>query len=139
MKDWFLLHTGTHDVKNISLQNDGGVRIKTEYSEQSNASGALFTFIFITESGDVDFNRSYLVALDRDTSLNYTLPFDLYPGYYRVYVYDIECDGMLANGVGYPAVNRLLNTSSQDSQGKLDISLHSGTPAQLYSILRFQK
>ena len=71
------------------------------YSEHSTASGALFSFVF---SGDVDFSRSFLLALDRNTSHNYTLPFDLYPGHYRVYVYDIEHDGMLLNGVGYPAV-----------------------------------
>ena len=75
--------------------------IKALYSEHSTASGALFSFVF---SGDVDFRRSFLLALDRNTSHNYTLPFDLYPGHYRVYVYDIEHDGTLNNGVGYPAV-----------------------------------
>ena len=82
------------------------------YSERSTASGALFSFVF---SGDVDFSRSFLLALDRNTSHNYTLPFDLYPGHYRVYVYDIEHDGTLLNGVGYPAVTEDLIT-------KLDIT-----------------
>ena len=30
----------------------------------------------------------------------------LYPGQYRVLIYDIESDGTLASGVGYPAVRR---------------------------------
>ena len=76
----------------------------TMYSEHSTASGALFSFVFITGSGDVDFRRSFLLALDRNTSHNHTLPFDLYPGHYRVYAYDIEHDETLHNGVGYPAV-----------------------------------
>ena len=67
--------------------------------------------MFITDSGDVDFSRSFLLALDRNTSQNHTLPFDLYPGHYRVYVYDIEHDGTLNNGVGYPAVTQELFTS----------------------------
>ena len=64
--------------------------------------------MFITDSGDVDFSRSFLLALDRNTSHNHTLPFDLYPGQYRVYVYDIEQDGTLHNGVGCPAVTERL-------------------------------
>ena len=81
------------------------------YSKSSTASGALFSFVFITDSGDVDFSRSFFLALDRNTSHNYTLPFDLYPGHYRVHVYDIERDGTLHNGVGYPAVTEELFTN----------------------------
>ena len=60
--------------------------------------------MFIDDNGDVDFTRSVLLALDRNTSLHHTLPFNLYPGQYRVFVYDIESDGTLYNVVGYPAV-----------------------------------
>ena len=82
---------------------NGDVTLTAVYSKYSTASGALFGFVFITDSGDVDFNRSFLLALDRNT-----LPFDLYPGHYRVYVYDIEHDRTLHNGVGYPAVTEEL-------------------------------
>ena len=85
--------------------------IGTVYSDHSNASGALFSFVYITDSGDVDFSRSFLLALDRNTSRNHTLPFDLYRGHYRVHVYDIERDGTLHNGVGYPAVTEELFTN----------------------------
>ena len=78
--------------------------ISTQFCKGSAVSGALFSFVFLTEDGGVDFNRSALLALDRNTSLNHTLPFNLHPGHYRVYVYDIEQDGTLSNGVQYPAV-----------------------------------
>ena len=84
--------------------------VYTMFSEYSTASGVLFSFVFITDSGDVDFSRSFLLALDRNTSHNHTLPFDLYPGQYRVYVYDIEHNGTLHNGVVYPAVTEELFT-----------------------------
>ena len=88
----------------VTETENNKVKISTHYSKRSTASGALFSFVFLTEDGGVDFNRSVLLALDRSTSLNYTLPFNLHPGHYRVYVYDIEQDGTLSNGVLYPAV-----------------------------------
>ena len=103
---------------------NGKLTLTASYSEHSTASGALFSFVFITDSGDVDFNRSFLMALDRNTSHNHTLPFDLYPGHYRVYVYDIELDGALHNGVGYPAATEelftnLSNRTHKNVQGTL--------------------
>ena len=92
--------------------------ISTTYFEDSPASGALYSFAFITYLGGVDFNRSFLLSLDRNTSQNYTQPLDLYSGHYRVYVYDIEHDGTLSSGVRYPAVvvDKLLYNRN-DSQG----------------------
>ena len=103
---------GTHDIVNsqTSQTEEHAIIVTTRYSEHSTASGAMFSFVFITDSGDVDFNRSFLLALDRNTSHNHILPFDLYPGHYRVYVYDIEHDRTLHNGVGYPAVSEELVT-----------------------------
>ena len=88
-----------------SQTEECAIVVTTVYSEHSTASGALFSFVFITDSGDVDFSRSFLLALERNTSHNHT---HLYPGHYRVYVYDIEHDGTLHNGVGYPAVTQEL-------------------------------
>ena len=101
---------GTHDVVNFTIIFAGSsiFTIGVIYSEHSTSSGVLLSFVF---SGDVDFSRSFLLALDRNTSHNHTLPFDLYPGHYRVYVYDIEHDGTLHNGVGYPAATEELFTS----------------------------
>ena len=97
----------------MTTQNEESaiITVTTIYSEHSFARGALFSFVFITDSGDVDFSRSFLLALDRNTSHNHTLPFDLYPGHYRVCVYDIEHDGTLHNGVGYPAVAEELSAN----------------------------
>ena len=75
----------------------------TQYFEGSNAAGALYEFIFITDSGAVDFTRSALVALNRSTSGNYTLPFSLLAGQYRVFVYDLIHNGTILHGVHYPA------------------------------------
>ena len=116
---------GTHDVAIVATleTHEKAIILETVYSEHSTASGALFSFVFITDSGDVDFRRSFLLALDRNSSHNHTLPFDLYPGYYRVYVYDIEHGGVLRNGVGYPAVMDGLFTNGM-SNGKVSKLLH---------------
>ena len=96
---------GTRGLENdMFTENDCVPPLTAVYSENSTASGALFSFVFITDSGDVDFSRSFLLALDRNASHNYTLPFDLHPGQYQVYIYDIEYNGTLHNGLGYPAV-----------------------------------
>ena len=101
---------GTHDILNATTTetDDNEIVITTLYSEHSDARGALFEFVFIDDNGDVDFTSSVLLALDRNTSLHYTLPFNLYSGQYRVFVYDIESDGTLSNGVGYPAISKEL-------------------------------
>ena len=103
------LSVGTHDVLSAAtILARNRLTLYTMYSDHSTASGALFSFVFIADSGDVDFSRSFLLALD--SSHNHTLPFDLYPGQYRVYVYDIENDGTVHNRVGYPAVTEELFT-----------------------------
>ena len=100
-----MYHPGTHSIVNATIdESNGSIVVTAAYSKRSTASGALFSFLFITDSGDVNFSRSFLLALDRNTSHNHTLPFDLYPGQYRVFIYDIEHDGTLHKGVGYPAV-----------------------------------
>ena len=93
----YQIFPGTNEVVNVKLKKNarGEIEVATYYCGNSDA---------ITENGAVDFTRSALLALDRNTSLNHTLPTDLYPGHYRVYVYDIERDGTLHNGVRYPAV-----------------------------------
>ena len=88
MITYVLTPLGTHDILGaIASQTDRKVTVTSVYFDHSTASGALFSFVFITDSGDVDFSRSFLLALDRNTSHNHTLPFDLYPGHYRVHAY----------------------------------------------------
>ena len=71
----------------------------------SNAGGALLSFIPVTDD-KVNFTGSALISMNKETSRNYTLPFSLSPGGYRVFVYDIEHDGTLPSDVNYPAVTR---------------------------------
>ena len=120
-----VLYIGTHDILNATTTetDDGAIVITTLYSVHSDARGALFDFVFIDDNGDVDFNRSVLLALDRNTFLHHTLPFNLYPGQYRVFVYDIESDGTLSNGVSYPAVTNELSTS-KEYQGNLFVYVY---------------
>ena len=90
---------GTHDIITATASN--GTRITTQYFENSTAFGALYVLVFITDEEEVDF---VILAIDRETSRDYTLPFSLFSREYRVYVYDIEQDGTLPSGVSYPAV-----------------------------------
>ena len=93
------------------------VEVFAEYVENSNATGVLFNFVYDDGVG-VSSNSSAFLPLDRDTSQNYTLPFDLYPGRYTLCVYDIEHDGMLSTGVGYPAVYGELTVTSNGKYAK---------------------
>ena len=111
------LYAGTHDVRNATVHE--GITIETDYFEHSSASGALFIFVFL-DSGTVDLTRAIYLALDRNTSHNYTIPFILNGGRMAVFVYDIESDGTLASGVGYPAVNTELIESNLSQGMKLE-------------------
>ena len=114
----FINFAGTHDIIAATvLTEDSATMITTQYFEESSASGALYVLVFVTENEEVDFTRSVLLALDRETSCDYTLPFSLSPGVYKVFVYAIEHDGTLPSGVGYPAVRSELEITSGNSQG----------------------
>ncbi len=89
----------------------------TTYFNSSLASGALFNFLFIDETGTVDQSRSALLVLDRSTSLNHALPFKLFAGEYQVSAYDIEQVGLLQSGVLYPAFTKMASVLNESSQG----------------------
>ena len=95
----------------------GSVRAAVTYEPDCNdALGALFSFAFITDSGTIDFTRTTLLPLDRNSS---ALSLYLSPGQYRVHVYDIEQEGILNNGPNYPAaVQELELPHNGISQGK---------------------
>ena len=121
------MYEGTHDIRNAEIvATDNMVSIITSYFEYSSARGALYIFIFITSDGEADLAKSALVALNRNASYDYSLPLDLSVGQYRILTYDIEQDGTLSNGIGYPAVtqDRTLSndagTHEQSSYMQLD-------------------
>lgn len=79
--------------------------MKIEYYEHSNTEGALLNFMFKNDRDEVDFSKSTLLTLEKNMFPNRTLPKkELHHGLHTVYVYDIEYDGTLPNGVQYPAV-----------------------------------
>ena len=112
-----MLHAGTHGVKSVTFEKLGGrreVNAMVDYFDNSTASGALLSFVIVTGSGEVDFSKSFLLALDRNASHNHTLPYG--GGHYKVYVYDIERNEILSNGVGYPACAKEVITGKYDVQ-----------------------
>ena len=104
---------GTHDVRNATLivNQNNEVEISVGYFEFSSASGA---FISVTDEGNIDLTKTVFTTISRNTSTANMLPYSLSPGRYNVFVYDIELDGTLSSGVGYPAVTYelLLNQST---------------------------
>ena len=99
---------GTHDIRSVAIVE--GHTVVTNYFEHSTASGALIS-LFLDSDGDRNNIPIVYLPLDKETSLNYMIPYDL--GYERieVFVYDIERDGTLPDGVGYPATTSHFNTS----------------------------
>lgn len=82
------------------------ISIETNYFEHSSASGALFIFVFLDDSGVVDLSRAVYLAMDEIASHNHTVTFSFSAGRMAVLAYDIENDRTLASGVGYPAVTK---------------------------------
>ncbi len=111
-------NSGTHDIRNATVtEEDTGITVETDYFEHSSASGALFIFVPLDDSGAADLTRAIYLALNRSTSRNHGLSFSLSGGRMAVFVYDIERDGTLVSGVDYPAVIRELVTSNATTQG----------------------
>ena len=85
------------------------------FTEHSEATGALLNFIFVKEDGvTIDFSRSISLTTDKTTvSQGLTLPLNMwYPGRYMLYAYDIESDKRIMNGLQYQACDdtfRLMN------------------------------
>ena len=114
--------TGTNDVRGITVSNTSHTLI-AQYFEHSVATGVLIVFIYISENRSVNFSRSSYLSLDRNTSLNYTLPDDLTPGLYRVFAYDIESNGTLHNGVTYPASTGEFELTGNIHQGQGSLAI----------------
>ncbi len=97
---------GTHDVVGAVVNGTAqGVQISVHYSEQTDAGGALLMLVQ-TNNGIISLIP---LVLNRSVSADYSLPISLNPGQYRVLIYDIEGDGTLSQGVGYPAVTEELS------------------------------
>ena len=54
-------------------------------------------------STDINFSKSVYIILDKNTSLDHTLSFQLSPGAYFIFGYDIEYNGVIYSGSVGPA------------------------------------
>ena len=102
----YITHIGTHGVSDveISVPSPNTLSIMTSYSDTSRATGVLLSLQFLTSSGSLDISKSRLLVLDRSSSSNHTIS-NLFPGRYRVLVYDVEQDQKVSSGLGLPAVS----------------------------------
>ena len=102
--------------------DDDLIVVAISYFEENGPSGALIVLVFIADEEEVDYTRSILLALDRETSRDFTLPPDVSPGGCRFFVYDIKQDGTLPSDVNYPAVSRdLIVPVSENSRHGIKI------------------
>ena len=65
-----------------------------EYHAGSTAKGALLNFMFETDNGSIDFEKSVILPVKSNITRGYIiLPIQLFPGQYRVFFHDIEQSG----------------------------------------------
>ena len=85
------------------VSHNNTTEVIVNFFADSTTRGAVMNYASISASGVVNFTSSVLLTLERinDTATTFI---DLYPGEYSVYFYDIEQDGQLSLGEGYPAV-----------------------------------
>ena len=87
-----------------SIEDDAQT-IHVQYLENTRARGSL-VLIMLTSSGKVDFSKSLYLALDRESSHDYTLSSPLSSGWYIFSVYDIEENGTVQGHIAYPAFSQ---------------------------------
>ena len=99
------------------ITDNDTVDVSINYHIGSNATGALLNFVYETDSGDIDFNRSVIITVNRiDTEdTNHTLTARLYSRQYVVFFHDIERSGALLSGLRYPAVRSELQLDEFES------------------------
>jgi hypothetical protein len=91
-------------LKNFTVKsiNGGEVSFEIEFYNTSDAMGAMIGFIFVDDDGYVNFAKSEFLPFNTGKFHSIILP----TGYFSVYGYDIEQDGVLHHGIAYPAVTR---------------------------------
>ena len=93
---------GTHDVQRTDMENS---TINISYVENTKAKGALCILISVRD-GYVDFDSSVFIFIRRNEELPISM---LRSGMYNVVCYDVESNGKLLPGVGYPAYVQKIN------------------------------
>ena len=106
------LNPGTHDIEEVMIIYDNNtVGVSIEYHAGSTAKGALLNFMFETDNGVIDFDKSMILPVMLNVTQDF-LPIQLFPGEYRVFFHDIEQSGTLSSGFGYPAVSQRLTITT---------------------------
>ena len=110
-------NAGTHDIMDILLSSNGNtLEVVVTFFAESTARGAVMNCVSVNDGGEINITSSVLLTLERINSTAMA-SFNLYPGQYQVFVYDIEQDGKLSSGVGYPATTDQLLVSGNRNGG----------------------
>ena len=110
-------NAGTHDIMDILVNSNGNtIEVVVTFFAESTARGAVMNCVSVNDSGEINITSSVLLTLERINSTAIT-SFNLNTGQYQVFDYDIEQDGTLSLGVGYPAVTNQLLVSGNRNGG----------------------
>ena len=96
--------------------NGNTIEVVVTFFAEFTARGAVMNCVSVSDSGEINITSSVLMTLERINSTAITF-FNLYPGQYQVFVYDIEQHGTLSLGVGYPATTDQLLVSGNKNGG----------------------
>ena len=99
------MHTGTHDIVAVGIEGSYAQTLHVQYLENTHARGSL-VLLMLNNSKEVDFSLSLYLALDRESSRDYTLSSPLSSAWYIISVYDIEENGTVQGHVAYPAFSQ---------------------------------
>lgn len=121
----YTIHIGTHDIMGATITEtqNSAIEVSITFFVGTNARGALLNCIYISDSGDINFERSALLTVERNNHLIFTI--NLSAGRYRILVYDIEHDGTLSNGIGYPAVADVFMLNQGQYNNYFALSMHA--------------
>lgn len=101
----FAYSLGTHDViATAVITETSSIAILTSYFSHSSASGALYILYLMPNGEDVDLSTLSHLLIERNVSHYYELPFSLISGEYQLLIYDIAHNGMISDGIVYPAI-----------------------------------
>ena len=96
--------------------NGNTIEVVVTFFAGSTARGAVMNCVSVNDSGEINITSSVLLTPERINRTAIT-SFNLYPGQYQVFVYDIEQEGTLFSGVGYPAITDQLLVSGNRNGG----------------------
>ena len=103
----------THDIEGaLIVPENNTVGVCIAYHAGSTAKGALLNFMFESDDGNIDFDKSVILVVKLNASRGYILPIQLFPGQYQVFFHDVEQSGTLSRGFGYPAVSQRLTITT---------------------------